>query len=1236
MSFGRSKRLRRLGTVVGAALVLATTPGARVAPPASAAGPPPPAEARTAPQLVARTGHSGFPTGGHFSADGRLIVTYDFNTAILWTREGEEIRQIPCDAWRATLSPSAKYLASIKGSKVVVYSTETGEVLHEIALGEDVYAAGAVFMADEQSVATLTVDTVSVWDLKSGKVLRSFKCTSAIATGLVISPAGDVLVTYGGGRFAQTSLDSEFAFQDKSIRLWDPGTGKLLQELRGHNETVNDVAFSRDGKLLASAGADGRIWLWDVASGDAITRLKPHGDMPDAGAVPLPPVRSLDLSPDGKSVLSVSGGDYSGASMRFQSPTFVRIWNVETGEAETIKTYPWFASWGSHAAYSPDGKQLLLTAGEIQVVDLATRKPAITLNGLATVYGDIAFTKDGQGIVATGSALTRGGYEENVRVAARHASIWDLGTGAEAKRIRVPQSRVHTANPAFSRSGTFLAVAATDRTPDGKKVTRSVKLYDPQTLRELWSAEDTYGTLFSPDEKHLLVARGTDGKHVELCEAQTGKTIVEFSKGREFNGEVIFSDDSRYLATLPYARRFGLEQEALTIWDAASGARVSEISLRNRSISAFAISPDSKTVAIGVGWTLKPSSLFRGNIYSEPDKNIRLYDLASGKEIRAIPLDTYSSFVCAFSPDGKQLLVNGADTASITVVDIESGAVVRTLKGHRGEVIDVAFSPDGQRLATSSQDGTIRLWDAKTGVEICQIISFVDGTWLIARPDGRFDTNGLESADGLRWVLPDDPMRPVPFEIFMRDYYEPRLLTRLLAGETFDPVESVASRNRTQPRVAISRVYRSPDRPDTVSVSVEVESVAGAAAAGQPPSESGVFDVRLFRDGQLVGYAPAGGGRVEVDPATRKRTVTFDNVRLPRNAGARQVALSAYAFNQDHVKSATDVKSFQVPADVTPMKGRAYVVAIGVNANERKELSLRFAARDATTLSDALASRLARTGAYEEIVPVTLVSDYDPASADRTATKRDATKANIKAVLDALAGRPPDRSVLDAIPGAAGLRKVGPEDTVVIAFAGHGYAGPNGSFLLVPYDTGPQAGTENGLGVLPARCISSDELTAWLRDVDANEMVMIIDACQSAASIEAGGFKPGPMGSRGLGQLAYDKGMRILAASQADNFALESTKLQHGLLTYALVHDGLEGVLADNRPRDGVIQLSEWLAFGVTRVPELCEEIRQGRTRAIILDSDESPQRAATRVQRPQLFDFTRVRKDVVLAQGLK
>jgi hypothetical protein len=109
-------------------------------------------------------------------------------------------------------------------------------------------------------------------------------------------------------------------------------------------------------------------------------------------------------------------------------------------------------------------------------------------------------------------------------------------------------------------------------------------------------------------------------------------------------------------------------------------------------------------------------------------------------------------------------------------------------------------------------------------------------------------------------------------------------------------------------------------------------------------------------------------------------------------------------------------------------------------------------------------------------------------------------------------------------------------------------------------------------------------------------MVLIIDACHSAAVVEQPWFKPGPMGSRGLGQLAYDKRMRVLAASQANDFAIEASGIGHGLLTYALTIDGLESGKADHQPKNRKIELGEWLAWGVQRVPKLHQSLRTERS----------------------------------------
>jgi len=134
------------------------------------------------------------------------------------------------------------------------------------------------------------------------------------------------------------------------------------------------------------------------------------------------------------------------------------------------------------------------------------------------------------------------------------------------------------------------------------------------------------------------------------------------------------------------------------------------------------------------------------------------------------------------------------------------------------------------------------------------------------------------------------------------------------------------------------------------------------------------------------------------------------------------------------------------------------------------------------------------------------------------------------------------------------------------------------------------------------------------------------------------GFKPGPMGDRGLGQLAYDKGMRILAATQADDVALESGSLGQGLLTYALKEGLTAGagahMLADT-DGDGAVTMKEWLTYAETRVPGLYQDVLAGKIEKT-RDSSPDPnllEDTARHAQTPALFDFVRgMAQDPVIA----
>jgi uncharacterized caspase-like protein len=113
---------------------------------------------------------------------------------------------------------------------------------------------------------------------------------------------------------------------------------------------------------------------------------------------------------------------------------------------------------------------------------------------------------------------------------------------------------------------------------------------------------------------------------------------------------------------------------------------------------------------------------------------------------------------------------------------------------------------------------------------------------------------------------------------------------------------------------------------------------------------------------------------------------------------------------------------------------------------------------------------------------------------------------------------------------------------------------------------------------------------------------MVIDACNSGQAL--GGEKEGrgPMNSKGLAQLAYDKGMYILTASQSFQAAQEASQLGHGLLTYALVDEGLKHATADRDPKDGAILVREWLDYATRRVPEIqFSEMKRAMSRGVNL-----------------------------------
>ncbi len=768
---------------------------------------------------------------------------------------------------------------------------------------------------------------------------------------------------------------------------------------------------------------------------------------------------------------------------------------------------------------------------------------------------------------------------------------------------------------AFSPDGRRLAAGTSDTTIRLKDV---VSGRDLGMIADHGRSDSLSAIAFSADG-HTL-ASTNDDYTVRLWDIKSLRPYCERfpcnESLRELEGHtdhiysIAFSPDGSTLAS-------GSSDNTVKIWNVRSGKEFKTLRGHEGTVGAVGFSPDGRILATGAN-----------------DFKIKLWDTLSGNELRTLIGHTGRITDLCFSADGHTIASASADR-TIKLWDVVAGHEIRQFIGHRDTVYAVAFSPDGRMLASGSEDSTVRLWDPSTGTLLCSLFALDDGSWIVADPNGRFDTNSADEIRGVSWVFPDEPLHALAPEIFMRDYYQPRLVQKLFRGEKLAPLRAVAELNRSQPRVEVLKAE--PENEDgfasvTVRVS-ETQSATQKDGSGQL-IRSGAFDLRLFRDGRLVAQWPdideserqsmpaaesaiASWRRLHrIDLNAGEFTHTFSHIRLPHAASTTR--FTAYAFNSDRVKSSTsaalDLKRQGATEHKLP-SGRAYIITAGVNANESR-WNLELAVSSAHQMGALLAAKLKKD--YGQIVNISLDSDLAEDSQQPKLTK--ARKANFKAVLDLLAGRPVPPSLRTEFDPEHQIEAAEPNDAVLLYIASHGYADLDGNFFVIPYDTGSNWGvTAEVLNHCPIAAslstdcaearnflehsISSAELASWWQGVDAGEMLMILDSCHAGA-VSGKKFRPAPLGDPGFGQLSYDKGMRVLCAAQP----AQSARGQWigGGEGRTLLAEAFLRISRTNSDQS----LSEWLKSAQRQTPLVLKEIYPGI--------------ASDNLQTPELFDFVR------------
>ena len=598
----------------------------------------------------------------------------------------------------------------------------------------------------------------------------------------------------------------------------------------------------------------------------------------------------------------------------------------------------------------------------------------------------------------------------------------------------------------------------------------------------------------------------------------------------------------------------------------------------------------------------------------------------------------------ALASDGRQLLASGPFEEKVVRIDIASGKTLPPLDFSGAAA--VGFVPGRPLIWAASTFNGLRLWDSRTGAEILSTAFFEAAGFVTVAPDGRYDTNYGPDSDAFRWVAAIAPFESLAPQTFMRDFFEPRLTEKVTdctaagnCARTLKPLPSIAGLNRLLPVVQVTDV-RLADEPGQVVVKVAVRETRDQRS----DRSSGIYGVKLLLNDRQVEQVP---GHFEQPPAPTltewrevNRITEVDaagvwqgefHVSVPTHHDGKPMQFAAYAFNSDRVKSDTARRAWTPPAPGVMAKRprRAYVVTIGVDDYAEARLKLGYAVADARLI----AGRLARIPGYE-MRHISLTSE----SAPDGRILRQVTRDDIRGVLSYLAGFPPEMDQLIRLQDVHKVRDLdatSPDDIVIISFSGHGFADAAGKFALVPSNA---RWPMHGSGPDAATVISADDLSVWLGFMSAAEIAFIIDACHSGAAVATPDFKPGPMGDPGLGQLAFDKGLRILAATQAGDVALENSQLKLGFLTAALG----EGLAEDTAPApankadtnsDGRVLLDEWLRYAVARLPSLHELVRKGGglqlARGVLLEM-EAPA-TPPRLQQPSLFDFNAAPSPVAL-----
>ena len=603
--------------------------------------------------------------------DSQAQVMSALQQTLFWVQERNRLEGHTGTVWQADFSPDEDKLASVSADGTIRLWDLEGKSLGVLECNS-LPLLDLDFAPDGEQIVAVDADgSLYVWS-SEGQVETEWKAHAQAARAVEFSPDGELIAS---------------ASEDTTIKLWDRD-GNLIRTLQKNMQGLHTLLWTQDNRVIAG-DEQGNIYIWEK-SGEQLTSFKAHRAT----------ITALDLSPDGKALVSVSRDRQ------------IKFHDLETGNViNTIED----AHQGPiyNVRFTPDGEKII-TVGDDKLIHVWQLDETLSETLSETLVGHTGLVA-ALAVNPTGEMIATSGGDRAVR-------LWDV----KRENLHVLQGHKQPVNAvAISPDSQFIVSGGVDAT---------LRLWNKhgQFLHSLESHTDSINALaFSPDGARLASASsdGTTRIWQEL-ETEEAQSIVLSGHSGTVNG-VAFHPNGQLVATAG-------NDHALRLWQTDGEPLVTRPEAHPDGLLSVAFSPDGQYLA-STGW----------------DHRVRVWTVETLATVQPLILEGHLGWVldAEFSPDGTLLATASYDnTVKLWEISDGSGRLLRTFEGHQDGVLAVTFSPSGQLLISASNDNTIRVWDVKEGFLLTTLLGHTQGVRDIAvDPQAEFAVSASSDSTALIW-----------------------------------------------------------------------------------------------------------------------------------------------------------------------------------------------------------------------------------------------------------------------------------------------------------------------------------------------------------------------------------------------------------------------------------------------------------------------------------------------------